>query len=115
MQLTWGCDKCKYYDLISNPISSGRALGSVHVFVLRPYLRLCGTYIQALYEFFQEVLHCLPGIDAVRLITHHHHIYVGSAGCTGKHGRNRVAWVRQNPHRVHRRLSNTEVRAPAAC
>lgn len=71
--------------LYSTPFSRGGVeAGLIYESALRPYLRLGGAYIQALHELFQEVLHRLPGVDAVGLVAHHHHVYVGRAGCGGE-------------------------------
>lgn len=49
-----------------------------------PYLCLLGTYIQALYKFFQKILYCLPRINTVWFITHDYNIDEGRASYTGR-------------------------------
>lgn len=49
-----------------------------------PYLCLFGTYIQALYKFFQKILYRLPGINTVWFITHDYNIDEGGASYTAE-------------------------------
>lgn len=49
-----------------------------------PYLCLFGTYIQALYKFFQKILYRLPGINTVWFITHNYNIDEGGASYTAE-------------------------------